>query len=62
MCVGRQMFIRVMPRVPECCVGSVPQVSHGILDKAFCLFLSSSCFIVKVMPPEFLTDVPKLFH
>lgn len=59
MCVGRQMFISV---ISECHVGSVPRVNHGILDKAFCLFLSTPAFIVEVMPPEFLTDAPKLFH
>lgn len=53
MCVGRQMFISVVSCVPECHVRSVPRVNHGILDKAFCLFLSTPVFVVKVMPPEF---------
>lgn len=44
VCVGRQMFISVIPRVLECHVGSVPRDSHGILAKAFCLFLSTPCF------------------
>lgn len=62
MCVwGGRQFISETPRAPECHVWWVPRVSHGILDKAFCLSVYS-VFIVKMMPPEFLTDVPKLFH
>lgn len=62
MFVGRQMFISVIHHVPECRVGSVPQVSHGSWTKHFAFFCLLPDFIVKVMPPEFLTDVPKSLH
>lgn len=50
--LGRQRFISVIHHVPECPVGLVPRVSHGILES----------FIVKVVPPEFLIDVPESLH